>query len=561
MNARIAYWLLCITLIIVLIGCSNGIKTETGTKNILLLTGQNNHEWRETTNALLKMYKKLPDYKVIVTEDPDTLTFENIKNYDVLVSNWNNWPDNDLVWNPDQEAAFKKYIEEGGGMVIIHAGGSSYYGSDVYHQISIGRWGEETLHSKPTIGKIHDFDQGHPITTGLERFYIMDELWEKAEIYPGARSLASVSGTDEDDGHEIREEAVFINEIEKGRIFYTILGHDERAFFNTGLQTLLLRATEWAATGKVTYALPQDLKNLSGFGESFVWAQSDTTLQLFNGENLVWQYNLNNRFGKSYFHPLFIGNNRITCESPRDHVWHYGLWFSWKFINGLNYWEYTDDFRSEKTGYKSEGKTHVNDIKIHKNQDYSASFDLDILYRPEPSGEPVLKERRKIYVSTPGPEGYYFDYEHHFNAEFGDVTIDRTPILGEQDGMSWGGYGGLTIRFNQDYTKAETIPEYPLITPPGYPKNGWFYMGFNTLTGGKAGVAMFQHPDYTTNSTRWYYLLDSETPFFFFTPAAVYDSKIKLQKGESLILKYRVWILSDASEEILAEKFHHYIYD
>ena len=94
MNARIAYWLLCATLIIVLVGCSNGTKTEKGTKNILLLTGQNNHEWRETTNALVKMYKKLPDYKVTVTEDPDTLTFENINDYDVLVSNWNNWPDN-----------------------------------------------------------------------------------------------------------------------------------------------------------------------------------------------------------------------------------------------------------------------------------------------------------------------------------------------------------------------------------------------------------------------------------------------------------------------------------
>lgn len=561
MNARIAYWLLCITLIIVLVGCSNGNKTETGTKNILLLTGQNNHEWRETTNALLKMYKKLPDYKVTVTEDPDTLTFENINDYDVLVSNWNNWPDNELVWNPYQEAAFKKFVEEGGGMVIIHAGGSSYYGSDVYHQLSIGRWGEKTSHGKPTLGEIYGFDQEHPITSGLDKFYIMDELWEKADIYPGARSLASVSGKDEDDGHEIREEAVFINEIEKGRIFYTILGHDERAFFNTGLQTLLLRATEWAASGRVTYALPQDLRHFSGFGDPFVWAQSDTTLQLFNGENLVWQYNFNNRFGKSYFHPLFMGNNRITCESPRDHVWHYGLWFSWKFINGLNYWEYTDDFRSEKTGFRSEGKTHINDIKIRKNLDYSANIDLDILYRPEPSGEPVLKEQRKIYISTPGPDGYYVDYEHHFYAEFGDVTIDRTPILGEQDGMSWGGYGGLSFRFNQDYIKAETIPEYPPVTPPGYPKNGWFYMGFNTLTGGHAGVAMFQHPDYTTSSTRWYFLLDSETPFFFFTPAAVYDNRIELQKGESLILKYRVWILSEASEEILAEKFHHYIYD
>jgi type 1 glutamine amidotransferase len=38
----------------------------------------------------------------------------------------------------------------------------------------------------------------------------------------------------------------------KGRIFHTILGHDVKAMENEGFQTLLLRATEWAATGKVS---------------------------------------------------------------------------------------------------------------------------------------------------------------------------------------------------------------------------------------------------------------------------------------------------------------------
>jgi len=546
------------SLFVLVAGCSPQKEKETHPRKVLILTGQNNHEWEKTTTALLKMYRNLPGYKVYVSDDPEALTYEDIKEYDVLVSNWNNWPDNDLEWDPNQEAAFLKFVEDGGGMVFIHAGASSYYGSNTYHKIGIGRWGKETSHGKPTLGEIYNFDQTHPITKGMNDFYIMDEIWDRTDIYPGVKSLASVSATDEDNGHAVQGNAVFVNEVGEGRCFYTILGHDERALFNTGLQMLLLRATEWAATGNVTIDVPQNLQEHEDALENYSWQETDTTLQLFTGSNLVWQYNYRNRFGKPYFHPIYLNNSRITCENPRDHVWHYGLWFSWKFINNLNYWEYTNDFKSEETGYKSEGTTDIENINIQKNTDHSANIQLEILYHPG-NGDPVLRENRRIYVAPQNKDGsYYFDYEHHFLAEFDAVTIDRTPILGEQDGKSWGGYGGLSIRINQDFTKAETLPQ---VTPPEYPKNGWFFMGFKTLMGGSAGVSIFQHPDFTTSSTRWYYLTDSEIPFFFFSPAAVYDSKIELKKDESLVLKYRVWILPEADEKMMEEKYHQYIYE
>ena len=547
------------TQFLLLSGCSDIDDKEKVTRKALILSGQNNHEWDKTTAALLKMYKDLPGFEIDVNQNPESLTYEEIKKYDVLISNWNNWPENDLPWDPVQERAFSDYVENGGGMVFLHAGASSYYNSETYHKIGIGRWGSETSHGEPTTGKIIKLDQTHPVTKGLNEFYILDEIWEHTDINPEAKVLAGLEGKSAEDGHMIMEDAVFVREIGKGRTFYTILGHDERALFNTGLKSLLLRATEWAATGDVTLSIPQDLKIPShSTGQNFKWMESDTSLQLHNGENLVWQYNFRNRFGKPYFHPIYLDHSRLTSESPSDHVWHYGLWFSWKFINGLNYWEYLDDFISEETGYKSEGITEIQSINIQKNPDYSAGIELDILYRPQ-NEDPVLKEIRKIHISSPDNYGhYYIDYEQHFTADFGDVILDRTPILGEPDGKSWGGYGGLSIRFNQDFTETQTIPP---VEYPDFPVTDWFYMGFNSLTGEKAGMAMFQHPDYTLETTRWYYLTDKNQPFFFYSPAAIYDGKYSLKKGDSLILKYRVWILSDASDEILTEKFHHYIYN
>ena len=391
----------------------------------------------------------------------------------------------------------------------------------------------------------------------MNDFFILDEIWEKTDIHPDAETLAGLTATDKSDGHQLIEDAVFINRIGKGRSFYTILGHDERALFNTGLQTLLLRATEWAARGEVTLAIPQDLKLEAGSASGdYHWAQTDTTLALVNREELVWQYNFRNRFGKTYFHPLYFRTNRLTCESPADHSWHPGLWFSWKFINGVNYWEYRDDFKTEATGFKSEGVTDLKAIDIHKNADFSADIKLSLVYYREVKS-PVLEEKRKIFVSSPDDRGsYYIDYFHEFIAAYGEVLLDRTPIPGEPDGKSWGGYGGLTIRFNQDLTESVSIPDADV---PDYPKAPWFYMGFETLAGDRAGVAMFQHPEYTTPFTRWYYARDRSIPFFFFTPAALYDQPINLKEGESLALKYRVWILGETSIDSLNRKYTEYL--
>ena len=39
----------------------------------------------------------------------------------------------------------------------------------------------------------------------------------------------------------------------KGRIFHTVMGHDARSMLGVAFQETLIRGTEWAATGKVTF--------------------------------------------------------------------------------------------------------------------------------------------------------------------------------------------------------------------------------------------------------------------------------------------------------------------
>jgi len=536
---------------------NSSAPVKDGLIKVLILSGKNNHEWQKTTPVLVRILKDTKLFSVSVTDKPETLLYADLKKYNLVVSNWNTWPDNKLRLSKQWENDFEKYVNEGGGVLSLHAGASSFYDWEAWHRIGIGRWGKETHHGAPTRGKVYGFDQNHPITKGMNAFYIMDEIWEKTDIYPESKAIGSLSATDEKDGHPIDVQSVFVSQTGKGRSFFTTLGHDERALLNSGLQTLLLRAAQWCAGREVTIGLPAELQKKNAMKDQFHWNQTDTSLTLSNHSEIIWQYNYNNRLGKPYFHPLTVNHSDLTCVSPPDHPWHLGLWFSWKFINGINYWEYLNDFKSPETGFRSEGITEIVSKKIVTNSDFSSDIRMEFNYHPV-NGKPVLAEVRNLHVSSPFPDGsYYIDEEHLFRSLTDSVLLDRTPITGETGGQSWGGYAGLSIRFNQDYTSPQIITSADSVPCP---KCSWMYMGFNNLTGAKTGMAVLQHPKFTTNTASWYVINDPKIPFYYYSPAILFDGKLILKKGETLTLKYRIWMFpGEITKDKLQQKFEQYL--
>jgi hypothetical protein len=173
-------------------------------------------------------------------------------------------------------------------------------------------------------------------------------------------------------------------------------------------------------------------------------------------------------------------------------------------------------------------------------------------------GETVLTEERKVHISPPFiDDSYFIDHENIFKPLNNEVILDRTPIQHEPDGRTWGGYAGISVRFNQDYTSPEIIVP---AESGNYMKNNWLYMGFNTLTGEKAGICIFQNLNYTTPTTSWYVINNPEIPFYYYSPAVLYDGKINLKKGQSLHLKYRVWILpGQTGKKELQVKYDEYV--
>jgi len=71
-------------------------------------------------------------------------------------------------------------------------------------------------------------------------------------------------------------------------------------------------------------------------------------------------------------------------------------------------------------------------------------------------------------------------------------------------------------------------------------------------------VCIFENLRYTTANTSWYVINTPEIPFFYFSPAVLYDGKIILKKGSTLHLKYRTWISGKIGKEELAKKYEEY---
>ena len=248
----------------------------TGPIKVLIVDGQNNHAWQETTPVLKRLLGAAGRFTVDVATSPahgaDMSEFHpNFADYNVVVSNYNGDP-----WSAETSAAFEKFVRDGGGFVSYHAADNAFPEWKEYQtMIGVGGWGERTTQkSGPAIryrgGKavldvtsarcgnhgsrlpflITMRDVASPIATGLPSAWMhtADELYDTlcgpaqgVDVIATAHSDPANRGTGED------EPMLMSTRYGKGRVFHTTLGHDVAAMQCVGFITTLQRGAEWAA--------------------------------------------------------------------------------------------------------------------------------------------------------------------------------------------------------------------------------------------------------------------------------------------------------------------------
>ena len=331
----------------------------------------------------------------LVTDDPAVFTSGAMKTFKaIMLCNCNH----ELFENAEQREAFYKYVENGGGLVATHSSSACERGDKRFRDFLGGAF-ERHYRMQPV--KFSRVDAKHPAMT----MFPQGSVWEMDEVYlnhpdeTGLRPLMILDWKDVDaksrktdkygcpkiGGHVLE----WCKTYGKGRIFYTALGHRPKDWGKMEWQLHLFEATKWAMGER-----PDNVEVKT------TTAKVRTTIEgveCVKDGKTVWKFNIANRENKPFVHPLCLPDGRcFTDARPADHPWHLGLWFCWKFINGLNYWEP----RGPAAGNLfPDGMTVVKNFKIVPKGG-ACDVQLSMWYGPRAQpGKVLLEEERRVQFS------------------------------------------------------------------------------------------------------------------------------------------------------------------
>lgn len=270
--------------------------------------------------------------------------------------------------------------------------------------------------------------------------------------------------------------------------------------------------------------------------EPLTWeVEEGSSATLKRGEQILLTFHGGTDQPKPYFDPVAApGGPNLAWTSPPDHPWHYGLWFSWKFINDLNYWE-----EDRKTG-QSPGSTTWDGFTVDPRQDGSATISMDLAYRPAMETEPVLTEQRSVTIPPATGDQLILDWTSVFTVGGEPVVLNRTPLAHEPGGKSYGGYAGLSMRMAKDLTDRRLIlhdGSKPFVgdrhrgPSPVAEYNG-------RLNGQEIGYAVLDHPDNPRHPTPWYAIASKVMSYL--NAAVLCYEPMTLEPGTSFTLRYRI---------------------
>ena len=268
-------------LLLACVVCFPGVSCARRPIRALIVTGQNNHNWPVSHRALQAILQNSGLFAVDLAVSPpqggDMDAFDpDFSAYRVVILDYNG-----DRWSASTERRFLDYVRDGGGVVLYHAADNAFPDWEEFNRIAaLGGWGgrDERLVRDTTKGpggshgeqreySMNGRNAEHPVVRGLPGRWIhaTDELYDRMRGPANVAELLYTAYADPGRGGSGREEPlVFTVDYGKARIIHMMIGHagpsleDNPAMQCTGFQTLLLRGSEWAATGKVRQRVPDD---------------------------------------------------------------------------------------------------------------------------------------------------------------------------------------------------------------------------------------------------------------------------------------------------------------
>ena len=263
---------------------------------------------------------------------------------------------------------------------------------------------------------------------------------------------------------------------------------------------------------------------------AYVCEKTDTGARLSRDGQTFWEFCADSPEGKPFVHPIALPDGRVVTDlRPDDHVWHMGLWFCWKYVNGVNYWEPADAER-----IRPAGETHVRDWDVEITSENAAVVRMTLVYRPRETPEKVvMTEKRRIEFSAPDEMGNYtITSRHHFEIGTEDVELERTPPHARG-----GGYAGLGLRLNNQCSDFVVTCSNGGTDMPSIRAADASWVDYRDA---KTGLGIRFTVLRGTPQTRFY--AQKSANYCFVNPCPVHESALRLPAGGELDLEYEIRI-------------------
>lgn len=263
---------------------------------VLIVDGQNNHDWEHTTPYLQSILTETGLFDVEVATTPEKGAPAEAWNgfrpkfakYRVVLSNYNG-----ETWPESVRTDFEEFVKAGGGVVNVHAANNPFPDWEAFNQMIGLAWrpaafgdrlvlddsgaeirttkgegpgaGHGPQHAYPVVVR----DREHPVMAGfpVEWLHPADELYHgQRGPAQGMHILATAYSSLDQKGTGFHEPTVWWIAYGEGKVFTTLLGHVGRTqspetwpMRDRAFQALVIRGCEWAATGQVTLPLPESM--------------------------------------------------------------------------------------------------------------------------------------------------------------------------------------------------------------------------------------------------------------------------------------------------------------
>ncbi len=188
--------------------------------------------WEHTSipfgNSAIQKLGNENGYRVDLSQDAALFNDDDLRWYDAVI--FNNTTGN--VLNAEQQAAFERYIQAGGGYVGIHAAADTEYEWPWYGQLMGAYFASHPHNPNVRTASIAVVDKSHPSTIGLpDRWGRKDEWYNYRYFYPGLNILAYLDEETYEGGTNGSSHPIaWYHEFDGGRAFYTGGGHEDASY-------------------------------------------------------------------------------------------------------------------------------------------------------------------------------------------------------------------------------------------------------------------------------------------------------------------------------------------